>query len=143
MPGPFPISDLYLYPLELQDGRLVILHEDQHVLRRFGSLEQVSLDAGATTPFTVRAEADQIWTPLSGQVFAMLVDLRPASPSHGERLEMILDAADPQGLLVPFGVAARLDSPQGASLLWLSTHAAAHPEDRVLQPSELPAAPSP
>ena len=140
MADSLPISDMHLFPLAIQDGRLIILRESDHLLRRFGVLETLSVDAGASTTFHLRAEADQVLTPLDGRVELSLVDLRPASPSHGARLEITLSAEDPHGLLLPFGVACRLASSTGARLLRLSTHSATHAEDRELDDGDLPEA---
>lgn len=140
MADTLPISDMLLFPLRRQDGRLLIVREQDHLLRRFGALDILSLEAGASTPYRLRAEADQILAPLDGTLAVDLVDLRPQSPSQGTRIEITLSAADPHGLLLPFGVACRLASSQGARLLRLSTHSAAHPDDRDLATSDLPEA---
>jgi hypothetical protein len=140
MADSLPISDLHIFPLSRQDGRLVILHDTDHLLRRFGVLETLSLEPGASTPFNLRAEADQILAPLDGAVDLSLMDMRVESPSHGARAEITLSAADPQGLLLPFGVACRMLSADGARLLRLSTHSAAHASDRDLADGYLPEA---
>lgn len=140
MAASLPISDMYLFPLKREDGRLVILREQDHLLRRFGVLETQSLEPGASTGFGLRAEADQILAPLDGAVDLSLVDLRSASPSHGARVEISLTAVEPQALLLPFGVACRLSSSQGARLLRLSTHSATHAEDAELAEGDLPEA---
>mgnify|MGYP002623211332 CR=1 FL=1 len=131
---------MHLFPLKREGGRLVILREQDHLLRRFGVLETQSLEPGASTRFGLRVEADQILAPLDGAFALTLVDLRPASPSRGARVEISFPAAGPQGLVLPFGVACRLQSAQGARLLRLSTHSANHAEDREFDDGELPEA---
>jgi dTDP-4-dehydrorhamnose 3,5-epimerase len=51
-----------------------------------------------------RRQAD-LWIPVDGQATAALVDLRPGSPAQGRPLMLDLDAARPQALYVPPGVA--------------------------------------
>lgn len=138
MPEALRIPDAHLFPLERRDGRLRILDEQDHLLRRFGALEAVALQPAQTLPFTLRAEADEIWVPLQGAADFALADLRPGSPSHGVGLELSLSADNPQGLLLPFGVACQVSSRTGAYLLRLSTHSAAHPQDRQLEDADLP-----
>jgi hypothetical protein len=140
MAGSLPISDMHLFPLSRQDGRLSILRDTDHLLRRFGVLETLSLEPGASPLFHLRAEADQILAPLDGAVDLSLIDMRAESPSHGVRGEVTLSAANPHGLLLPFGVACRMVSADGARLLRLSTHSAAHAGDRDLADGDLPGA---
>jgi hypothetical protein len=140
MADSLPISDMHLFPLSRRDGRLIILREQDHLLRRFGVLETLSLEPGASTPFNLRAEADQILAPLDGAVDLSLIDMRVESPSHDTRLEIKLSAADSYGLLLPFGVACRMFSADGTRLLRLSTHSAAHAGDRDLADGDLPGA---
>ena len=131
---------MHLFPLKREGRRLVILHEQDHLLRRFGVLETQTLEPGASSRFGLRVEADLILATLDGAFDLTLVDLRPTSPSHGARVDISLSAAEPQGLLLPFGVACRLQSAQGARLLRLSTHSASHAEDREFDDGELPEA---
>jgi hypothetical protein len=140
MADSLPISDMHLFPLSREDGRFIILREQDHLLRRFGLLETLSLEPGTKTLFKLRAEADQILAPLDGAVDLSLIDMRVESPSHGARLEVTLSAADPHGLLLPFGVACLLLSADGARLLRLGTHSAVHAGDRDLADGDLPEA---
>lgn len=130
MPDLLAISDLVLFPLEREDARLTILRQSDHLLRRFGLLEIIDLAPDEAATFTLRAEADELWALLAGAAELTLVDHRPASPSRGERVQLMLDASDPQGVLIPFGVAHAFSAADPARLLRLSTHAEAHPQDR-------------
>lgn len=133
MPEPPAISDLLLVDLERRDGRLAVLSAEQHILRRFGSLELLALETGCQTDFTQRGEADEFWAPVEGQVTVTLADRRPRSPSSGFQLSIELDAAHPQGLLIPFGVAYAFTAHGAARLLRLATHSdATHPDDAAI-----------
>jgi dTDP-4-dehydrorhamnose 3,5-epimerase-like enzyme len=138
MSSDFPISDLYLFPLQLDEGQLALLRRDDHLLRRFGQAEVRRFKAGVQSPFKLRAVADEVWTPLHGVAQFTLIDLRPASPSENQSLEITLDAEQPQALLVPFGVACSIATQDGAELLRLTTHADGdHAEDRVISREDL------
>lgn len=137
MPSQYPIADMHVFPLTRAAGRLTLLRETDHLLRRFGLLELIDLVAGDGTEFTLRAEADRFLFSLSGSAIVSLLDLRETSPSNGERAEFILDADNPQGLLVPFGVACSLEAKSPARLILLSTHSESHPEDRIAAFDEL------
>jgi hypothetical protein len=65
------------------------------------------------------------------------VDLRESSPTRRARAAVGLDAADPHGVLVPFGVACTLRSTRAARLVLLSTHSETHAEDRTPSSDEL------
>ena len=54
-------------------------------------------------PHFHRRQADY-WVFLEGRAFVALVDLRTGSSTQRERLELILDADEPQGLSIPPGV---------------------------------------
>lgn len=137
MPSQYPISDMHVFALSRAAGRLSLLREADHLLRRFGQLDLVDIPAGQQTDFELRAEADRFFFPADGNVKAILVDLRSSSPSLGVRAEVVLDASDPHGLLVPFGVACSLAAQSNTRLIVLSTHSTAHPEDRLATRDEL------
>jgi dTDP-4-dehydrorhamnose 3,5-epimerase-like enzyme len=97
----------------------------------------LDLAAGAQTEFQIRAEADRFLFAINGRAQARLLDLRPGSPTHGASHILTLDAADPRGLLVPFGLACALYAETNARLILLSTHSEAHAKDRIATPDEL------
>jgi hypothetical protein len=135
-----PISDMHIFPLTREDDRLILLREVDHLLRRFGQLEVLDLAAGSKTEFTLRAEADRFFFAIEGNCRVELIDLREASPTRDARASLALAAADPHGLLVPFGVACSLQAEASCRLVALSTHSQPHPRDRAAAPGELPAA---
>jgi|GEM_PF-2589791 len=138
MSSGFPISDLHLLPLRLDEGQLALLRRDDHLLRRFGQVEVRRFEAGVQSPFKLRAVADEVWVPLHGVAQFTLIDLRPSSPSENQSFQVALDAAQPQALLVPFGVACSIATQGGAELLCLATHADGdHAEDRVINREDL------
>jgi hypothetical protein len=136
MPADFPISDMYVFTLRRSERGLVLLREADHLLRRFGQLELVDLSAGALE-LGVRAEADRFVYAIDGTCEVELIDLRDSSPTHAARALVALDAADPQGVLVPFGVACTLRAGKAARVVLLSTHSEAHVEDRTPTRDEL------
>ncbi|MCW5888216.1 MAG: dTDP-4-dehydrorhamnose 3,5-epimerase family protein [Anaerolineales bacterium] len=134
-----PIADMHRWPLSAAAGETRLLREVDHVLRRFGQLSTETLAAGGATPYTLRAEADRVVFALDGRCQLRLLDLRPQSPSHAVFAQLALDAATPEGVLVPFGVACSLAASDAARVLWLSTHSAVHAGDRQASPAELAA----
>lgn len=137
MPAKFLISDMHLFSLQRTEGGTVLLRESDHMLRRFGQLEILDLLAGEKTEFTLRAEADRFVFVISGRCEIKLIDLREHSPSMGVRTRLALDAENPKGLLVPFGVACSMGAVTAARLVHLSTHSDAHANDRVVTPDNL------
>ena len=55
-------------------------------------------------PHFHRRQADY-WTVVEGRAFVAVFDLRRGSPTEGKRQTLGLDAAEPQGLYIPPGVA--------------------------------------
>lgn len=138
MPEPPVIPDMHLFSLERANGRLQILRRNQHLLRRFGLLELLELGAGDKTDFTLRGDADEICVPIEGRLSATLVDRRAKSPSSGLQVDIELDADQPHGLLIPFGVAHAFTAHTRARLLRLATHADGdHPDDQTLPAADL------
>ncbi len=133
----YPIADMVVFPLKRDLGRLILMREADHLLRRFGQLELVDLKENEQTEFTARAEADRFLFPIHGSATVLLIDLREHSPSKGKRAEILFDAGDPHGLLVPFGVACSLDAKSAAQLVIVSTHSSAHLEDGSFSYGEL------
>jgi dTDP-4-dehydrorhamnose 3,5-epimerase-like enzyme len=125
MPSPNPIADVYCFALEPFKGGLTLLNDNQHLLRRFGQLKLRDLAAGQAQQIAFNEEADHFCFAIDGAVTVSLEDGRPGSPSEGARMETALEAGEPKGLLVPFGVACTVVSEEGARLLLLSTHAPA------------------
>ncbi len=137
MPAEYPISDMHVFPLDRADGRLRLLRENDHLLRRFGQLELIDLAAGGQGEFEICAEADRFFFPVGGRARAHLLDLREGSPSHGVHTTVLLDEAEPSGVLIPFGVACGLYAELDSRLIILSTHSEAHAEDRRATADEL------
>ncbi len=127
------ISDVQILDLEWVDGRLVLLRDDDQMLRRFGQVEVRTFGDTCITPFVQRAVADEIWVPVNGKTELHLIDRRAASPDKDRYLRIVLDAAEPCALLVPFGVAYAIENELDATLIRLSTHAdGKHPEDETI-----------
>ena len=127
---------MHVFPLTRQGGRLTLLRNSDHLLRRFGQLELLDLAAGQRSALPVRGEADRFLYSISGAVNALLLDVRPTSPSHGAQASMTLTSDDPRGLLVPFGVACSLEAISRVMVIQLSTHSESHPSDRALNAEE-------
>lgn len=133
----FLIADMFVFPLRPESGHLTLLRNSDHLLRRFGQLDLLDLSAGQQTEYIVRAEADRFLFPIAGEVSVTLVDLRQHSPSRGIQTTVSLNTKEPQGVLVPFGVACSLACAQAARLVQLSTHSESHAGDRIVTPDEL------
>lgn len=121
----YPIHDLYIRPLEieatLEGSSLAVLRYSDHLLRRFGLAEIVTIEAGNTRASHVRAKADEVWALLDGAVEFGWLDQRDKSPSEGESFQFRCE--DPTLVLVPFGVKFEIVAFGGsAQLLRLATH---------------------
>lgn len=137
MTAQLPIPDMHIFPLAAGPHGVVLLRETDHVLRRFGELAIQSLAAGEQGEYALRGEADRVIFPLEGECSLRLLDLREHSPSYGVHAVFVLQAAAPQGVLVPFGVASSLAAEAAARVLWLNTHSMPHAADRPASPDEL------
>lgn len=102
------------------DGRMTLLRNDDHLLRRFGALEGLRLEPDVS--FAVqRLIADEIWCLLEGSAAVRLEDRRRDSPTMGIVEEHTVER--PTRLLIPFGVAAEVRAGEGgAFLVRLMTH---------------------
>lgn len=121
----FPIHDLIIRPLPsakvAQGTAIVVLAEDDHLLRRFGHLEILHLERSTPQELAIREVADEAWALLEGRVDFLWQDLRTVSPSHGVRFRQ--RASEPTLVLVPFGVAFGVQVLSAeAKLVRISTH---------------------
>ena len=132
-----PIADMHVFELTREPGGLTLLRNSDHLLRRFGQLDLLDLAAGQRADLAIRGEADRFLFAIRGQVTLTLLDLRETSPTRRARVDLPLSAEQPQGVLVPFGVAASLAASTQARLIQLSTHSEAHPADREASADEL------
>lgn len=122
MSSKFSISDVRVTTRLQHGSKIVILNDEDHLLRRIGQIEVRRLGAGERTPFTYRDEADEVWYVLEGRARITLVDQRVESPSKGEQLEIELSDADGKAVLVPFGVAYSLAGQTEAVAIRVATH---------------------
>jgi dTDP-4-dehydrorhamnose 3,5-epimerase len=60
-------------------------------------------------------------TPVAGDLLVALVDLRRGSPTEGAHALLALDAACPEVLVIPEGVAHGMFTPRSSSLLYALT----------------------
>jgi len=116
------ISDIRKIKIEHEGKSLDLLSEDDHFLRRFGSLEMLKITGGEESEFVLRKEADDLIFPISGQVSITVKDRRDASPSQGAQEKIELGPESGFGLLIPFNLAYSISSDGAASLIRLSTH---------------------
>lgn len=133
----FPIADMHVFPLTREAGRLTLLRNSDHLLRRFGQLDMLDLAAGQRSDLAIRGEADRFLFAIDGRLKIAMLDVRTASPTFGARAELSLSAEQPQGVLVPFGVACLVAATTQARLIQLSTHSEPHPADRAPSADEL------
>jgi mannose-6-phosphate isomerase-like protein (cupin superfamily) len=129
------IPDLLIKPLsdqEIEGGRLLQLLEfDDHLLRRFGRMELIELEAKTVFQPILRKVADEVWFILEGEVEGFWLDRRPNSSSEGARERHPLPA--PSLVLVPFGVAFACRTVSGTcTLLRVMTHAPDPTEEQAV-----------
>lgn len=127
------ISGVRIFPIEIAESRLILLKDEDHLLRRFGQAEvrQVSEQDGEF--FTIRAVADEIWALLDGSAKVILIDKRSKSPTEDQALKLRFDEEERNGVLIPSGVAYTIFSDEAARLMRICTHAdGTHDEDQIL-----------
>ena len=71
----FKISDLVVKDLDWRDGILTVIKENDHLLRRFGEMDVVTIEPSRSLE-VFRQQADEVWALLSGQVLFHLEDQR-------------------------------------------------------------------
>ena len=126
-------SGLHLFLLTVSGESVVLVRDDDHLLRRFGQVEIRKIPAKSSSDFVLRAVADEIWTTIIGSLEFILVDRRQGSTSENQALKITLQADNMQGLLIPFGVAYSIHAEEDSQALRLTTHTdGTHTEDRTL-----------
>ena len=130
------IPDVSVFRLQESERGVIVLRDEDHLLRRFGQFEIVTIEGDDS--YRLRAVADEIWAILEGEAKVELVDLREGSPSFANILELEFHSEEKQGVLVPFGVASRFRVESSAKLAKVSTHMdGEHPEDESLSVEEM------
>jgi dTDP-4-dehydrorhamnose 3,5-epimerase-like enzyme len=117
------ISGVVIFELEWKDGRLVVLQENDHILRRFGQVDVVKMPEGSSLVTHRGGGADEVWALLEGEALLKLTDRRQESPSLGQTDEFELNGNSPQAVLIPFGVQAQIFGHSRSALLRITTHA--------------------
>lgn len=127
----FAINDLVVMELTSRWPILTVLSENDPLLRRFGQVDVVDLDVNHPQS-VLREKADEVWAVLEGEAHFSLEDRRADSPSFGQQLTLVLDARVYRAVLLPFGVACRVETVAHALCLRLTTHADdTYPQDQV------------
>jgi len=121
----FPIHDLFIRQIptagEASETCWKVLKDEDHLLRRFGMIEVLRVEAEMRPYLRVRSVADEVWVLIEGRGEFRWHDLRLDSPTHG--VEHRLFCENPTQVLAPFGVAfgfRALDGP--ALLVRVATH---------------------
>lgn len=132
------ISGLMLFPVRKDEGKRVLLSEEDHILRRFGQvdlLNSVDLDS---EQFTLRYAADEFWVCVNSTAEFSFVDLRAKSPTEGITDKVSMESSSNEGVLIPFGVAYAIEPGEDAQLIRFTTHAdGTHGEDRKIMRGEV------
>jgi hypothetical protein len=114
-----PIHDLWFRSIPSDGSNGVnlwtVLGFNDHVLRRFGCLQVIRVEAGEATEFRIRRRADEVWSLIEGRVECCWQDLRADSPSRDQIYRAELDL--PTAVLVPFGVGYGVRATDGPALL--------------------------
>ena len=122
------INDVYLHQIVWKGNDLTLVRESDPVLRRFGQCDLVRSDQHQ--PLEVfRKRADELWIVLNGDPTEFVLnDLRPDSPSFQNEQKIMIEAVESgtlftkEALLIPFGVAFRIECQSPTSFIRLTTH---------------------
>jgi hypothetical protein len=134
------IHDLYIREIDTipKDGMtsIPLLSFDDHLLRRFGFSESMTVEPGYRSEMKVREVADEIWVCMEGNVRFLWLDLRENSPSFNHSFEYL--TTKPTLVLVPFGVAFGFQTlDKMTQLIRFSTHMEGlHTGDHVFSPEK-------
>ena len=115
------ISDAVMISLSKSEGKLSVLKESDHLLRRFGQVDVLFVEDGGMISVH-REAADEIWSVISGSAVFELEDRRDGSPTEGETDLIKMSDEAPRALLIPFGVAFQIASENQGVLIRISTH---------------------
>ena len=133
------INEITITDIKTGEGWGALLSEHDHLLRRFGFVELQELKIDQPS-YTFREQADEILVLLEGRADLTIIDRRKQSPSFNQIDRLPLSGSRLQRILIPFGIAYRLEISAPAKLLRVSTHArGTHPGDRSISPGELEA----
>jgi dTDP-4-dehydrorhamnose 3,5-epimerase-like enzyme len=122
MASQFSISDVVLLQLSKKGHGLIVLKDSDHLLRRFGQIEILQLEAGSIAPTFLRNFSEEVWSVINGNAIFRLVDRRKASPSENKSDIIELDSGKPQTLLVPFGIEFSIEAIEDSTLVRITTH---------------------
>ena len=131
------ITGMVVLDLEWENGRMVVLQENDHILRRFGQVDVIKLVPNESLETHRVSGADEIWTVLEGEANLRLTDRREESPTVDQSMEIKLSEETPRAVLIPFGVLGQISSQAGAAVLRISSHAdELYPQDRIFMSTE-------
>lgn len=131
------ISGVVMLDLDWKNDRLIVLQEDDHILRRFGQADVVKIAKGMQFETHRNAGADEVWVLLDGEAKLQLTDRRAESPTVDHSIEIVLAGDSPQAVMIPFGVFAQISGEREGTLLRITTHAdQLFPDDTVFSQIE-------
>lgn len=116
------ISDIAVFDRIWEDGRLVVLSEGDHLLRRFGQVCVQKFKAGEATKEALNNSEDEIWTLISGRGKLRMIDVREGSPSFNEIVEIEMNEDHPVSILIPFGLKFFFIAEIEAEIIQVRTH---------------------
>lgn len=91
---------------EVKPGFLMeVLREDDDFFRKFGQSTFSVAHPGTIKGFHWHERQDDLWFVATGRIAAVLHDLRPDSPTHGQTDVIYVGADDYKLIIIPVGVA--------------------------------------
>lgn len=116
------IKDIAIIEKLWEDGQLNVLNENDHLLRRFGSINLREYSKDVSSPEKTNEVVDEIWTLIAGGGVLRLADYREGSPSLNEVDEILLDENSIQSVLIPFGIIFSFSAKQDSKVIVIRTH---------------------
>lgn len=116
------ISGLTIFQVKQEKDHQILISDSDHLLRRFGQLDLIHLNKDQKYEYRQRKIADEIIFVDQGNLKLEVLDLRSASPSTGVRLTVNIQESSMDAILIPFGVAYSLSTPNSARVIRLATH---------------------
>jgi len=124
MPDAAPMAGVRVAPLEVHAdlrGSFVELHRRSR-LNDLPPMVQANLSRsgpGVLRGLHFHRLQSDLWVPLEGRATVGLYDLRAGSPTRGRAATLELDAARPEALYIPAGVAHGFATVRGFALVYL------------------------
>lgn len=115
------IKDIAVLDLEWKDGKIIILKESDHILRRFGQISIKKFKSEDSYLEMINQSEDEVWTLISGEGVLQIRDLRDRSPSYNKTDRIELSENEIKTVLIPFGLNFGFEAKKDSEIVCIRT----------------------